>query len=175
MSQIHYQDLTLEEMIRRAIAVIVVSKREPFRVEESIPIHEDSQKYPHFKKVKFQFKVTEVLFDDTRAMAEGKEIVAVDQTTGTYLTMHKKYHLEGISKSPIFEQYNTKADFINERELILFVSFIGRDELYFISYESVSKKKEVIDVIKRLDRGPGSGPVYPTEMEPAPLKPNMPG
>jgi len=175
MSQIHYQDLTLEEMIRRASAVIVVSKREPFRVEEKIAIDEDPQKCPPFTKVTYNFRVKQVLFGDNNAVAEGKDIVAVDQTTGTYLTMHKKYHLEGISKSPIFEHYDTKADFIKDRELILFTSIIGRDELNFISYESVSKKKDVLAIIKKLDRRPGSGPIYPSEPETAPRKPNMPG
>jgi len=175
MSQVHNRGITLKEMVRESHAILLVKQARPFRVEEKIPIHEDTIKYPPFLKVKFRFLVTEVIYNDCCDISAGKEITAVDQRTGTELHMHKVYHLEGSLKSPIFEHYETGADLLKEKELILFVSHVGPDESHFISYESVSKKQEVLDLIKKLDKRPENGRAFPSPPGPAPQMPKRQG
>jgi hypothetical protein len=158
MTRTHYEDITLSDMVSRSRLILTVSRQEPFQAEELVPIHKDTKLHPPYPKTKYNFKVNNILYDryaDGSVRIEGEMKVstgsfveAVQQDFETELYCHKLYYLEHRGKSPIFDRYETTADLFTEPELILFVSAIDGKELRYISYESMSRKEEVLKLIK---------------------------
>jgi len=164
MTRTHYEDITLSEMVSRSRIILTVSRQEPFQIEELVPIHKDTKLHPPFHKTKYNFRVNNILYDryadgsvhieGEKMVSPGDTVMAVQQDFETELYCHKLYYLENRGKSPIFDRYETTADLFNEPELILFVSSINENELMYISYESLSRKDEILLLIKGL-KGPG--------------------
>jgi len=163
LSQIHYEDVSLKDLVSKAQFILVVEKTEPFLTTEEIPIHRNSEKYPPFKKYTYHFKATEELYNKSGISQIGKQINVLPGDLETDLTIHKLYYLEGIAKSPIYAKYNTRADFFKADKLILFLRRYDEKNLEIIAdgaYEDLSKKNEIMDLIKnkKLSEGENEDP-----------------
>ncbi len=154
LSQIHYRNITLEELVHRSRNIFHTKKMTPFSTVEKIDItpakgKKDDAEYPPFHKTTYHFKVIEVLRGKDR---KGKEIDVLPAHTNSSLMLHKKYYIEGIGKSPVYEMYNTIADFEGSDELILFLYSSGGIFEFSAeeAYESVSQKKKIMKMIKKV-------------------------
>ncbi|MDP2934119.1 MAG: hypothetical protein Q8N81_08430, partial [bacterium] len=134
MSMVHFQEVTLLDVVGQARYVLLVKKAEPFIEYEDVSIGEDLIKYPLFKKTKYNFIVIGRLDKASSGPKIGEKIVAVDAGTYRELETHKIYYLENRSKSPLIDKYESTANFEKEKELILFIPFFSNDEYLFSAF-----------------------------------------
>jgi hypothetical protein len=150
MSMVHYQEITLRDVAGQARYVLLVKKTEPFVEYEDVLISEDSVNYPPFKKTKYNFIVSRRLDKLEGGPEIGERIVAIDAKYPGQLEAHKLFYLQNQNKSPIFEQYESQADFEKENELILFISIAANNEYLFSAFESAFKIEEVKKILESL-------------------------
>ena len=152
MGQVHYEDTPLKDLIERSDYIFVVKKLEPSYTVEEIKIHQDIKKYPPFKKVINHFNIEEELFNKDKACMNGKDINIISADFHTELLVHKMYYLEGTHKSPIYSNYESSLEYGKANELIIFLRSSKDNDFAFTchgAYEAVSKKQEIVDIIKR--------------------------
>jgi hypothetical protein len=153
MSQVHYENLSLEEAIRMAELILVVKKAEPFLEKKSVKIGQNPPKEcSDFLKTAYHFVVVERLDTAENGPKPGEKITAVDVNFSSELEAYKLFCLENINKSPIYRKYETKADLLNDTELILFVSFVSNGEYLFSAYESPRKIEEIRKILKTMEK-----------------------
>ncbi|MBN1897357.1 MAG: hypothetical protein JW827_01150 [Spirochaetes bacterium] len=149
----HFTDITLEDMIERSGYILVVTKQSPFETRKKIKIHPDTKKYPPFEHAVFHFQVKEELYSKDKTSLRDKKIDVLPPDLADRLDLYKRYHLEGVSKSPIYLNYQTKVDFYKSKEMIIFLSK-KENEHYLMTvnggYEKLSKKKKIYKLIKKL-------------------------
>jgi hypothetical protein len=106
LSQVHYQPVSLKQVIERSDLVLIVKMAKPSQRQIPIPIGKDNknQEAPAFVRVQTRCEVQRAL---TAAGAElvGKTIEIDGANWQDTLAMHKIYYLEGIGESPIYERY----------------------------------------------------------------------
>lgn len=106
LSQVHYQTLSLKQVIERSELVLIVKLAKPNQRQIQVPIGKDQkgQDAPAFVRVLTRCEVQRAL---TAAGAElvGKTIEIDGANWQDTLAMHKIYYLEGIGESPIFDRY----------------------------------------------------------------------
>ncbi|MBU1077720.1 MAG: hypothetical protein KKH98_10530 [Spirochaetes bacterium] len=149
----HLEKISLSEVIKRSSYILVVEKQSPFEVIKKIKIHKDTKKYPPFEHAVFYFQVIEELYNKDTQSLKNEKIKVLPPDLKDRLYLHKKYYLEGSSKSPIYLNYETKADFYKSKKLIIFLGS-KEDGSYLMTvsggYEKISKKKKIISLIKKL-------------------------
>ena len=144
MSQVHYEDISLEDLVGYAQFILVVEKEDPFENKETITFN--SPKCPDFEKISHNFKVMEIIKSMDENLKPGDSIKAFQAFAELRLDIHKQYYLEGVSKSPIFPEYNSKSDF-ESPQLIIFLNM----NLEFASihaYEDIGKKEEIEKILR---------------------------
>jgi hypothetical protein len=151
MTQVHFESVSLEDMVRRSDLIVVVQKLDPFAVLDSVsilpkgsefegrnepPYYEPpyvgassepllDKNYPPFVWQSYRFRVVEVLFEAGGAVKGGDTLLVAEAHAGRQLSLHRNYYLRGFRKSPICDRYETKlgplGDEEGPQELILFV------------------------------------------------------
>ncbi|MEK9180854.1 MAG: hypothetical protein AAB871_01315 [Patescibacteria group bacterium] len=154
MNMVHYREVALRDMAWQARYVLLVKKIEPFVEYVDVLIGEDSVKYPPFKKTKYHFVVSGRMDMSGDGPKIGDKIVAIDANFPRKLKVHKLFYLENRRKSPIYERYESRADFLKEKELILFVSIVANGEYLFCAFESMSRMEEVKKILGSLPPRP---------------------
>lgn len=154
LSQIIYQDISLEEMIQTSSGIFHVKKIEPFRCVKKIDIdpvskNGDREKYPPYLKVTYYFIVLDVLMGP--GDEKGKTINVLRAHSDSSFRIHQDYYLKGISKSPEYGSYRSSADFEKSDELIIFLLVRGDDYELVIdgAYETVSLKNKIKKLIRK--------------------------
>jgi len=110
--QVHTESVTLEELIREAGAIVVVKPApgKP-RTEGSVDITpagkpRDPRRYPPFQFVIHEYEVVKVLKGDD--LRPGKRLRVYPADYDTELSVHRNYHVKGISKHWISRGYEPK-------------------------------------------------------------------
>lgn len=107
LSQVHYESISLAQLIERSEMVLIVKMAKPGQRQIQIPIGKDKkgQEAPAFVRVQTRCEVQRAL---TAAGAElvGKTIEIDGANWQDTLSMHKVYYLEGMGISPIYERYH---------------------------------------------------------------------
>ena len=151
VSLVHYQKLTLEDLVGSAQHIVVVREAQPATSTEVIKIHKDSEKYPPFSLYKHHYVVTDVLYSSK--LKSGDKIDVLEAQFDSKLDLHKRYYLEGVSKSPIYSRYECKACTDNDKEYIIFLSeYDGRYSFSATgSVEVLSSKNDIVNALKSKD------------------------
>ncbi|MFO0577465.1 MAG: hypothetical protein U1A78_25965 [Polyangia bacterium] len=115
VSQIHYQTVTLAELVERSELILIVKTAKPAQKQITIPIgtpgpnslvapSQQKKEAPAFVRVLSRIEVQGALSKDGAELG-GKTIEVDSAHWQETLALHKSYYLEGISESPIYERY----------------------------------------------------------------------
>jgi hypothetical protein len=150
-SGMYYDALELVDMVDEASVVVVAKRAVPATTMEMIPIVPPGQKpevekYPPFSRVKSRWVVVETL-KAARKISRGATLEIDGADWRRKLDLHRRYYVEGVSKSPIYRRYKG-AKIENQDQAILFLRE-SDESLIFVAdnaMESIHKR----DAIKRL-------------------------
>ena len=109
MSQIHYREFTLKDMVASATAIFVVTADHPFTKEEEIDIRTPVQmmmpgskkKYPAYRRSCYCVEIMETLMGPQQKGS--LQIRAADDERR--FNLHKRYYHQCLRKSPIYGRY----------------------------------------------------------------------
>jgi hypothetical protein len=158
LTQVHYQDVGLEEVVKGAGAVVVARWLEPKTAEEKIPIVPEGQKpddakYPPYRRIKYRFEVVELFRAPASATTlKVKQTIEVDQANfSQQLNLHRRYYLENVGRSPLYSRYTPSADVWKADKVILFLSLhkTGPALVYDEAWEVVAKKSDVKKLVEK--------------------------
>jgi len=153
-NQISYAPITLEKLVEDSGLIVEAQRMESNDTSENIPIDPDTKKYPPLKKVLQAYKIVDILYAKDNLLPSGKIILVEPANFYTNLEVHKKFYLENISQSPIYQNYSPKRDGLakGDKTIILFLlSSTTKNSLKYTaqaSYESIDSKKLIIELIK---------------------------
>lgn len=155
MSQVHYREVTIEEVVKNSGVIVVVKAAKPFFTEKIFPIHEDQKKYPPYHQITHHYKIVKIL-SDKRGVLKTGQVINVDQTTASNdFESHRMYYLEGFSESPIVYAYRREGRVSNNLEEgnhILFLNGPTPENLFRFTNEFSFDDEDMEDQIMRLIR-----------------------
>lgn len=156
VGQIHPRAISLEQLIRESECIFVVRKGKPYSRIVEIEL-DDSKRFPPHKSPRYAYKVLEILKDETDAKPIiGAKIEVLPAHDRMMLNLSRRYHLEGVHKSPILEFYNDSAAQIEKREkFIVFLRWNGEDRNHVFAagkaVEAIELKSAIDSVLNRKD------------------------
>jgi hypothetical protein len=162
MSQICYQQISLQSLVESSQLIVVVHPAHPPSSIEEIPIEAPpsdpdrppliiSQKpIPPFRKIILHLVVEEVLLNRTgREYALGGTIAAARANWQNKLQAHIAYFETGMSKSPIYRQYQGSHTDAEPSFMAFLVSGQAGLRLAFNgAFESLTQRQAVLDAIE---------------------------
>ena len=137
MTRTHYQQLSLEDVVRRSVLIVAAQKTEPFTFNELMSILPKKSQYkdkneppyyqpgygdgkpdnlldknfPPFVNNGFSFEILDLLYSHIDYEYENnKNIRVLDAFWERRYELHKGYYLEGKRKSPIYQSYRTSIE-----------------------------------------------------------------
>jgi hypothetical protein len=152
-SQVIPEYIALEQLVRNSSFIVVAEPARPSSVTKEISIGWFKPSYTLYVG---RYVVREVLAGVERRIAEGKTIEVYPYQWTWKLAMHRDYHENGISSSPIIDSYRPGIQGDGQGEVILFLRTNADNELEFTvdrAYESPSKKDEIRRVLVVLSKG----------------------
>jgi hypothetical protein len=158
VTQTFFEEVPLNDLVRRANVIVVVKKRTPFVTHETLPVlpprgQEIKREIPPFTKTTYHFTVLDVLKSD-QPIPEGPPLGVSPANEEENFDLHKMYYIDNIGKSPIYDRYSPSAGFDFEKAdtLILFL-YTGDHQSFRFAVEGAreapSKRKEIEDLIKK--------------------------
>ncbi|MEW5740019.1 MAG: hypothetical protein AB1938_13890 [Myxococcota bacterium] len=98
-----HDEISLEDVVRRSTVIAVVEPATPPTKESKVPI---GGKHPPYERTQHRLVVKEVLSNRAGTkLPVGKTIEVDVGDYDTRLTVHRRYYLEGVRKSPIYSYY----------------------------------------------------------------------
>jgi len=152
MGMVHPQATGLEELVRRSDVIICAKKSSRHWTTQKIFI-DPAHKYPPYERSFSHFAVKEVLLDDRNKIRKGKSIAVLQAYDGLLFDLHKRYFLEGVSKSPILKEYDCGSPYNSLNCMIIFLRYQDKDTLGFAcnaAFEPISSKEHIIGMIKQI-------------------------
>lgn len=152
MSQIHYQLLSLEEMVKHSSCIVVATKNDPFITSENIDITRgikfaEKDTPPPYRKLTRSFEVLEILKGKNN-IKKGPVLVTEAHLDAS-LKIHTSWHLDGMSRSPSYQAYNSGIDISDLDQAIIFLNhYEGFHFAFDFSWESTDRKKEIKKMIR---------------------------
>ncbi len=148
--QVHYQELSLDELVRTSDAILLVRVADPAWTNERVPVSEsvDCGEYPLSW---YHFHVKEVLKGAAVDAPTGKIAVAGPHAAAM-LDLSRLACLEGTRKSPIHGRYDTDASVKAGRDIIV---FLDRSDAWgwqisaSDAWEQAKREKKVRKAIRR--------------------------
>lgn len=189
MSQICYDEISLQEVVRSAQAVVVVRPADPISTTEEIPVpvpppdpHDPDvfipdEPIPPFTKVTLHYIVEEVLLNETaEACVPGQTLDVQRANWRDELRAHVNYYGRGLSESPICREYVGGHD----GQEIPFIAFLTleRDGWRFATdgaVERMAAKQAVLQTIQSRAPALQAFPEPELEASPEPNPPRRPG
>jgi len=180
MTQINFQNIPLEQLVKMSEYVLIVNKGKPFIVEEKIsilpgdsnfldnnnppyyepPYHDrepakdqKNKNYPPYGRQLFRFQITEILFSSNPELAVNAEIVVSEAHGDRKLRLHKAFYLEGARISPIYVSYESSlnhAIYGGADKVIIFLSHHD-DRFYFICENAYESVRKRKKIIKLIN------------------------
>lgn len=120
MSQVWYEEVSLESVVSRATHVLLVERADPFLRKEEIPIDRptyDGSDCPPYVLTWRRFAVIETIRAPIGFDASTVELTDADWDSA--LDTHIAYYVDGVSESPIVMSYEPRAE-TSEGRLIVF-------------------------------------------------------
>ncbi|TGL99948.1 hypothetical protein EHQ76_12825 [Leptospira barantonii] len=163
MSQIHYENITLEELIRSSSHIVLVRPSDPAYTIRKVKIDskllkelgiqsKPKNKIPDFERRIYQYQVLEVY----KGNINEKEIKTLPADYESSLELHALYYGIGLSKSPIYMHYQSSISEDPEQtnqNFILFLNSTDKPGEYESSVsggiESADKKEEILAIIRK--------------------------
>lgn len=105
LSRVHYRSISLEQLLQWSTLVVVATPAGARRATE-IDIGSGA---PAFGYAEHPFRVTEVLKGSLQDK-EKAELWVAGANLGRRFSLHKRYYLDKVSKSPIYDSYEAKKD-----------------------------------------------------------------
>lgn len=159
MSQIHYSDVSVEEIVKNSGVIIIATAAKPFLTEKIIPIHEDHKKYPPYHQITQHYKIIRILSDKSGTLKTGQEIRVDPSTVSNDFESHRSYYLDGYSESPIVYAYKRDgrvSNKLDEGNHILFLNGPSSENTFRFtndfSYEDESMKEQIIKLINEIKK-----------------------
>lgn len=103
LSRVHYREIALEQLVQWS-QLIVVAKPHGARRTTEVPVGADA---PPFTVVEHPFEVSEVLKGSLHPK-EKEQLWVAGAELNSQFSLHKKYYVDRISKSPIYDSYEPK-------------------------------------------------------------------
>ena len=155
-SQVHYEETELRELIDRSELIVIARVLDPMHTILEVPITPrgrapDPEKHPPFRAVVSHFGLVEILYSDRKVELPAK-LSIVSPLVGSQFDLHRRYYLEGLSKSPIYQRYEAKGDPMRLEP--------GAEVILFLRHDSPARSSGVeARLWKSLDKA-GAGFVY---------------
>lgn len=156
MGQIDTVNADLKKLVFQSEAILVVSRAYPYLSVTDIPITEKTG-FPTYQRVTSRFNIQNVLFNSSNTIfSVGNLIEVLGANESTKYDIFKMYHLEGISKSPIYYYYeSSEKDPTKEKTFIIFLQIHTEDNkkstMHFTvenAYDSIKSKSSILTLIK---------------------------
>ncbi len=164
-SQVFLEQISLDRLVRSSDMILVVRPLAPFYTAESIKVpgenkREHSRSIPDFTTAACNLEVLRVIRNRLDKNVEGARIAVYPANTGDNLYLHTRYYAEGISKSPLFEKYDSPIEATmleKEKEFVAFVTWSwkrddGRTDFEFTaagSYDRTDVIPAVDEILKK--------------------------
>jgi hypothetical protein len=148
VGQVHPNQITLQALVDRSDCIFVVQKATPYSRTVAVEL-DDTKKFPPHQSPWYRYKILDVIKDEPESKpSAGSEIEARGAHDATLLYLDRKYALEGVSKSPILDFYESRGGQIEKRDtFIVFLSWNDDDKSYAIAadgaFEEMAAKAEV--------------------------------
>jgi hypothetical protein len=146
-NRIHYDDISLKELVHDSSMILIAEKDRPFVVEKKIPVRCKSitRSCPDYTMTMHRFNVTSEIKNTTGRKFVGQKLKVHSANERTEMYVHELYYCEKIAKSPIYKRYNTECAIDKENTVIIFL--MERDDQISYtaqqSYESLHRKDEI--------------------------------
>lgn len=105
------ETMSLEQLVRQSDAIVVVTPAAPATEKHEEPIvaaEKQSPAFPPFVRVTHRYLVREVL--KTSEPLKPKQTLLVEVAdVSTRREVHRRYHLEGVRKIPIYRSYQPRG------------------------------------------------------------------
>jgi hypothetical protein len=158
MSELYYENVTIEEVIKNSGLVAEVKGASPFSTEKLIPIHPDQKKYPPYHQIIHHYEVIRILFDATKHLKSGCVINVDPSTVCNDLGSYKLEYLENMTESPIVPAYHpeTRVSDNAENHYILFLNRTTEKNLFTFtvenSYEDKNMREKIVKMIHQIKK-----------------------
>lgn len=119
-----HDQIELKDLVSRSNVIVIVEPATPATVKTEIAIAPKGgsiEKYPPYTRIRSRYVVKEVLHAQGTKLEPGKTIEVDAADFDTRLTVHKRYHLEGVRKIPIYAYYSPQKA-AAEGAMIVFLS-----------------------------------------------------
>ena len=146
-NRVHYDQITLEQLVQRSPTIVVAHVGEPPTQTTQLAIGKPDQKAPPFQRVQQRYVVDEVLRG--AATLKGRTILVDEANFSEQLELHKRYYLEGTSKSPIYDRYAPRRPARGPRS-ILFLR--GNDDALAFSADGAIEDTSLTGAVKKAMR-----------------------
>lgn len=130
--QAHHQAVTFDELVREASVIAVVKPAKKPRTRQSIDITPpgkapDPSRYPPFQFVIHEYQVVKVLKNDGDHRL-GKRLRVHPADFDMALSLHREYHVKGVSKHWIARGYEPKQPpaGTSTENIVVFLSQSGK-------------------------------------------------
>lgn len=155
-NQIHYEYMSLEELVRSSDLIVVAKKMTPYWSTRKIEVkcYSSAKKSPPYTQIVYHMTIKEALFDKSGEKLAGKNIRIQMPDDESQIELQRKYYCEGISKSPIYRAYKRPAEVDDEDVQIL---FLKKEDGFFYytaerAQESMRKKEQIVEMIKNKNK-----------------------
>ena len=121
----HYDAIALADMVDEASVVLIAKRAVPATTTEMISIvppgkRPNPEKFPPFSRVKSRWVVVGILKSDKK-IARGITLSIDGADWRGRLDLHRRYYVEGVSKSPIYRRYEG-AKIEDQDQVVLFLT-----------------------------------------------------
>lgn len=146
------RQVKLKEVVEAAEVIVLVKPAEPSTRKVSIPItapgEDASKEKPPFEYVVTRWVVEEVLAGSSPLEA-GQTLEVNPADLSTRKTVHRKYHLEGVRKIPLYSVYSPPEIPDSEKRRILFLEKSSDDWslVYRGALEAPARKAKILKLL----------------------------
>ena len=135
VSQNSYETIRFSELNTFSPVVVVVKRHPQPTVNKSIEVIDNGKSYSPLNISVNKFIVDEVLRGDN--IAKQDEIIVYPAGFDNMLDIHKRYVIDGMSTSPLYDQYEPQAYNEKDDKFILFITFTAENQLAYYCLNSV--------------------------------------
>jgi len=149
LNQTHYEQVPLEWVVQHSQHIVIARPENPFMTREQMPIKTSKKGVPPFTRVQFHYTVLSEL--KGRRDWVGRSIAVDGNDWRGQLSLHTRYYVEGVSKSPIEPEYDSSLKPGEKpREVILFlrVTADGPQLAVGNAMESIKQQDRITALIK---------------------------
>ncbi len=100
LSQVHYESISLEQLVRRSEIVVIATPAGDAKTSKVVV----GKEVPHFTYSERPYRVTKVLKGELTAK-ENKRLWVAGANLNQQFSLHKRYYIDKVSKSPIYARY----------------------------------------------------------------------